>query len=282
MQSEGRTLESDTGVGSTDTDSILDRSSTVFLVALVVRLIVAAVFLGSVDTVNSLSFMPVAASHGYFYLPYFPIVENILGSSALLMSHLHFLPIGLFPKLLPCIADSLISVWLLRYDRFDATFRRRAAWVYAFCPLTIILVCLEGQWDSLWILPMLAALALSIQTRDDSPFKYRACFLMGSAPRPRSDLEASRRHCRWTVDSKHSPSSITQVLDEGIDDHRHRGDPFDRHILRDVRKRRYRPSSQYRRCHQLWRLSRVHRLRPRPSFNLPFPFALALAFFGRR
>jgi hypothetical protein len=140
---------------------------------------VAAAFLGSVDTMNSLSYMPVAASHGYFYLPYFPIVENILGSSALLMNHLRFLPIGLFPKLLPCFADSLVSVWLLRYNRFDATFRLRAAWVYAFCPLTIILVCLEGQWDSLWILPMLAALALSMQTRDKSPAKYRTCLVIG-------------------------------------------------------------------------------------------------------
>ena len=76
--------------------------------------------------------MPVAASHGYFYLPYFPIIENVLGSSALLMNHVSFLPVGLFPKLLPCVADSLMSVWLLRYDRFDATYRRRAAWIYDF------------------------------------------------------------------------------------------------------------------------------------------------------
>jgi hypothetical protein len=156
-----------------------DRPSAVFLVSLIARLVVAAVFLGSVDTINSLSFMPVAASHGYFYLPYFPIVENLLGSSALLMDHIHFLPIGLFPKLLPCIADSLLSVWLLRYDRFEATFRRRAAWVYAFCPLTIILVCIEGQWDSLWILPMIAALALSIQSRTVGTNRYRTCFIIG-------------------------------------------------------------------------------------------------------
>ncbi len=153
--------------------------SVVFLVSLIVRLIVATVFLGSVDSINSLSFMPVAASHGYFYLPYFPVVENILGSSALLMNHLRFVPIGLFPKLVPCVADSLLSVWLFRYDRFDAVFRRRAAWIYAFCPLTIILVCLEGQWDSLWILPMIAALALAIQTRDESSSKFLTSFIIG-------------------------------------------------------------------------------------------------------
>lgn len=164
---------------SSSKEGVLDRPSTVFLISLVVRLIVAAIFLGSVDTINSLSYMPVAATHGYFYLPYFPIVENILGSSALLMNHLHFLPIGLFPKLLPCVADSLVSVWLLRYNRFDAMFRRRAAWMYAFCPLAIILVCLDGQWDSLWILPMLAALALSLQTRDGSPAKYRTSLIIG-------------------------------------------------------------------------------------------------------
>ena len=179
MQSEHTMAEHNLESGLIENQGILDRSSTVFLVSLVVRLIVAAVFLGSVETINSLSYMPVAASHGYFYLPYFPIIENILGSSAPLMNHLHFLPIGLFPKLLPCVADSLLSVWLLRYDRFDLTFRRRAAWIYAFCPLTIILVCLEGQWDSLWILPMIAALALSIQSRDESPAKYRTCFIIG-------------------------------------------------------------------------------------------------------
>jgi hypothetical protein len=179
VRSEHTLVEHNLDFELNDDQGILDRSSTVFLVSLVVRLIVAAVFLGSVDTINSLSFMPVAASHGYFYLPYFPIVENILGSSALLMNHLHFLPIGLFPKLLPCVADSLLSVWLLRYDRFDATFRRRAAWIYAFCPLTIILVCLAGQWDSLWILPMIAALALSIQSRNESSARYRTCFIIG-------------------------------------------------------------------------------------------------------
>jgi hypothetical protein len=179
VRSESSTLEHNLESGLGDRQAILDRSYTVFLVSLIVRLALAAIFLGSVDAINSLSYMPVAASHGYFYLPYFPVVENILGSSALLMNHLHFLPIGLFPKLVPCVADSLLSVWLLRYDRFDATYRRRAAWMYAFCPLTIILVCIEGQWDSLWILPMIAALALSMQSREESPARYRTCLIIG-------------------------------------------------------------------------------------------------------
>src|ERR1039458_289499 len=102
LSTSEHTLES----GSTDKGGILDRTSTVFLSALVVRLIVVGSFLCGVDTIHSLSYMPVAASHGYFYLPYFPIVENILGSSALLMNHLHFLPIGLFPRPLPCSAAS--------------------------------------------------------------------------------------------------------------------------------------------------------------------------------
>jgi hypothetical protein len=179
VQSETLTSEVELGAGSNVKRRLLDKTSTIFLVALGVRLIVAAVFLGSVDTVNSLSNMPVAASHGYFYLPYFPIVENVLGASALLMNHVRFLPIGLFPKLLPCVADSLLSVWFLQYNRFDATFRRRAAWMYALCPLSIILVSLDGQWDTLWILPMVAALALTVQTRDMSVGKYRASFIIG-------------------------------------------------------------------------------------------------------
>jgi hypothetical protein len=179
VESEQLTSESGLGIGSIWKRRFHDKSLTIFLVALAVRLMVAAVFLGSVDTVNSLSYMPVAASHGYFYLPYFPIVENVLGSSAFLMAHLRFMPIGLFPKLLPCVADSLLSVWLLHYDRFDEPFRRKAAWIYAFCPLAIIMVSIDGQWDSLWILPMVAALALAVQTRDASAGKYRASFMIG-------------------------------------------------------------------------------------------------------
>jgi hypothetical protein len=140
---------------------IVDRPSAVFIASLVVRVTLAAVFLGSSDTINALTAIPLAATRKFFFLPYFPIVQNILGATTPLVNHAHFVPIGLTVKLVPCVVDSLLSVWLLQNNRFDRRFRRNSAWLYAFCPLPLILICLQGQWDSLWVLPAVTALALS-------------------------------------------------------------------------------------------------------------------------
>ena len=100
--------------------------------------------------------------HAYTsYLPYFPVIANIKGASALIVTNLHFVPIALVPKLIPCFADSLIAVWFLKDNRFERHYRQRAAWLYVFCPLPIILVCIQGQWDSMWVLPMVSALAMA-------------------------------------------------------------------------------------------------------------------------
>lgn len=140
---------------------IVDRPSAVFIASLVVRVTLAAVFLGSSDTINALTAIPLAATRKFFFLPYFPIVQNILGATTPLVNHAHFVPIGLTVKLVPCIVDSLLSAWLLQNNRMDRRFRRSSAWLYAICPLPLILICLQGQWDSLWVLPAVTALALS-------------------------------------------------------------------------------------------------------------------------
>src|SRR5579863_3773745 len=72
-----------------DADMWKDRPGAVFLCALTVRVIIATVFLGSCDTLDSIAHIPLAAAHGYFYLPYFPIIDNILGSSALIVSKIN-------------------------------------------------------------------------------------------------------------------------------------------------------------------------------------------------
>lgn len=138
-----------------------ERPATVFVVSLVVRCFLAAVFLGSADSMNAITAIPLAATRKYFFLPYFPIVQNILGATTPLVNHAHFVPIGLLVKLVPCVVDSLISVWLLQNSRFDLQYRMRSAWLYAFCPLPLILICLQGQWDSLWVLPAVTALSYS-------------------------------------------------------------------------------------------------------------------------
>jgi hypothetical protein len=140
---------------------LFDRPGAVFAVSLTVRIILASVFLGGADAMNAVAVIPPASTHTFFVLPYFPIVQNILGATTPLVTHAHFLPIGLTVKLVPCLVDSLLSVWLLENNRFDRRYRRRSAWLYTFCPLPLILVCLNGQWDSLWILPAVTAIAMS-------------------------------------------------------------------------------------------------------------------------
>jgi hypothetical protein len=158
----------------------MERPGVVFVCAFALRLLIAAVFLGSCDTLNAISLIPKAASHGYFYLPYFPVIENIMGSSALVASKLHFVPVALIPKIIPCFADSLIAVWFLKDNRFDRLFRRRAAWLYVFCPLPLILICIQGQWDSMWVLPMVAALAMADLVKNMTASRRRTLLLIGA------------------------------------------------------------------------------------------------------
>jgi hypothetical protein len=156
------------------------RPVAVFVCAFAVRVVIAVVFLGSCDTLSSLAVIPVSASHGNFYLPYFPVIENILGTSNLIVSHLHFVPIALVPKLIPCLADSLIAVWFLTDNRFESHYRRRAAWLYVFCPLPLILVCIQGQWDSMWVLPMVSALAMADLLQHTTKSRRRTLLIIGA------------------------------------------------------------------------------------------------------
>jgi hypothetical protein len=160
--------------------TLLDRPAAVFIVSLVVRGILAAIFLGGADSMNALTAIPLAAMRKYFFLPYFPVVQNILGATSPLMNHAHFVPMGLTVKLVPCIVDSLISVWLLENNRFDRQYRRCSAWLYAFCPLPLILVCLQGQWDSLWVLPAVTALALADLLANATKARRTTLLLIGA------------------------------------------------------------------------------------------------------
>jgi hypothetical protein len=163
-----------------DPRSWTERTSVVFLSAFILRVCIAAVFLGSCDTLNSIALAPMAAQHVYFYLPYFPVINNILGASALAISKLHFLPIALIPKLIPCLADSLIAVWFLKDSRFDKQFRQRAAWLYVFCPLPLILICIQGQWDSMWVLPIVSALAMADLLKHTTKWHRGTLLLIGA------------------------------------------------------------------------------------------------------
>jgi hypothetical protein len=160
--------------------TLRDRPAAVFITSLVVRCCLAAIFLGSADTMNGLTAIPLAATRKFFFLPYFPIVQNILGATTTLVDHAHFVPMGLIEKLVPCVVDSLISVWFLQNSRFDIRYRRRSAWLYTFCPLPLILICLQGQWDSLWVLPAVTALAMSDLLANAVRFRRSSLLMIGA------------------------------------------------------------------------------------------------------
>jgi hypothetical protein len=157
-----------------------DRPGVIFTASLLIRMTLASAFLGSADAMNALAVIPPASTHTFFYLPYFPIVQNILGATTPLVNHAQFIPIGLTVKLLPCVVDSLLSVWLLQNNRLDRRYRRSAAWLYAFCPLPLILICMDGQWDSLWVLPALTAVAMADLLTDESKSRQTTLLLIGA------------------------------------------------------------------------------------------------------
>ena len=148
------------------------RAWWVFVVAFVIRLAVAAAFLGGFDSLNSIRSMPVALNHDYIDIPYFPLIANWLGLSGLVDAHwvtaakslgVHVttVPFGVFSKLLPCLADSLLAAWFTLDTRLSPRRRSLASWAYAACPLAFIIVCFQGQWDPVWILFALTALAVA-------------------------------------------------------------------------------------------------------------------------
>jgi hypothetical protein len=157
-----------------------ERPWVVFTCAFALRVFIASVFLGSCDLLISIATIPTEAAHGYSYLPYFPVIDNIKGASALVMTKLRFVPIALVPKLIPCFADSLIAVWFLKDNRFERQYRRRAAWLYVFCPLPIILVSIQGQWDSMWVLPMVSALAMADLLSHATSSRRRTLLIIGA------------------------------------------------------------------------------------------------------
>ena len=158
--------------------------------ALVVRLVLAWVFLGSVDTVNTISAMPVALRHGVVYIPYFPLITNWLNLAAVIDVHwlkwAHdlglrpwALPVAFVPKLLPCLADSMLAAWLSMDRGQSVRNRRLAAWTYATCPLPLIIVCLQGQWDSVWVFFVILAIAIASGERTTAKARAIAGVLLG-------------------------------------------------------------------------------------------------------
>lgn len=131
--------------------------AAVFVCAFAVRMGLGTIFFGSVDMTNSVLQSHSLSARVPVYLPYLPFVETLLFLVAQVHDHTT-LPLSMPIKVLPSLADSLLASAVVA-----VTPERRPtwAWLYATCPLSLILVSLHGQWDPLWLLPTVVALAIA-------------------------------------------------------------------------------------------------------------------------
>jgi hypothetical protein len=122
-----------------------------FSVALVVRLFCATISFGSIDLINAIQVTPAQlANQPLLEVPYLPAVSVFISLSGAL-SLLTPLPIALLYKLFPILFDCGLAVLI-----HDVLLRRAprqavaAGLLYALSPVALLIVCFQGQWDSMW------------------------------------------------------------------------------------------------------------------------------------
>jgi len=132
----------------------------VLLIAFLVRTTFAVLYYGSIDVTNSVIQAQTATERDPVYLPYLPAIANLLFFIGQVYDHTA-LPLGFPVKALSCLADSLLAAFFVVHTGLPRTRRERCAWMYALCPLSVMLVSFHGQWDALWLLPSVVALAVA-------------------------------------------------------------------------------------------------------------------------
>ena len=124
----------------------------VLITSLAVRLVIGLIFFGSIDTMNSIGCsLTIFSGHIVTDIPYFPVVPVFIWLGGI-FNVISPLPLTLCYKIIPILFDCLLT--LLIYDIVskrspDSAFK--AALLYALSPVAIIVNCLHGQWDSIFI-----------------------------------------------------------------------------------------------------------------------------------
>ena len=128
-----------------------------FVVAAAIRLLLSAMFYGSVDITNDILGAGVVFNGltQYLRVPYFPGIHLFLWIGGLLTLHSR-LPVALSFKLFPCLFDAGIALLLMDFGRSVRDAQRRA-WLYALAPIPLIITCIHGQWDSIVLFFLLLA-----------------------------------------------------------------------------------------------------------------------------
>jgi hypothetical protein len=154
---------------------------SVFLLALLLRLIVSYLFLGSIDTINAISATSdYLAKSGSLPLPYFSVVPQSLVLSSL--TALIDLPANMIVKLPGNIADAGLAWLLFRHGRRQHKKKFEIAGIlYAVNPLAILITSSHGQFDPIWLFFILYAFVISQSTNEMKVNNYAVGVALGLA-----------------------------------------------------------------------------------------------------
>lgn len=130
----------------------------IFLVALLPRLVVAYVTLGSVDAIHCLRNFVRILDGVPIDTPYLPGIELLLWVAGL-VSYASPPPVLFAWKVVPAVCDALIALLLADAARDRAT-GLRAGLIYALNPIPILIACVHPQWESMWIYALLLTILL--------------------------------------------------------------------------------------------------------------------------
>jgi hypothetical protein len=150
----------------------------IFFTAFFIRALVAFIYYGSCD-VNSFILIPRYIFGNnlpeYLIWNYFPTMSFYLWLSGFL-TIITPLPVAFCAKLIPIFFDALIAV--LVADIAQRLLRGNgivAGWLYALCPVPIIVFCIHGQYDALFLFFLL----LSFYVREFFTDSYLKFFVFG-------------------------------------------------------------------------------------------------------
>lgn len=130
----------------------------IFSLALAIRAIIAFVYYGSCDINAFVTITQHTLANdlpGLPYWNYFPAIALYLWFAGYLVIFTQ-LPLAFCLKIIPVIIDSLLAVLIfdiVRQSTLKSAFAR--GMLYALCPVPIIITCIHGQWDALFLFFML-------------------------------------------------------------------------------------------------------------------------------
>jgi hypothetical protein len=160
----GRSLSSRLGMGLTPGAR---GYLVVFLTALLLRSTAATLFVGSIDTVNSMVNSVILLGGHHVRVPYLPTFSAVLWFSGVVAAYFP-IPWPLAMKAIPVLFDSLLAVLIadIVAER-DPKLAIPAGMLYAANPISLLITSFHGQWDAIALFFLLLAFTARERAGDD-------------------------------------------------------------------------------------------------------------------